>query len=95
MFIEENLSKHGFNYISDEYNRGYREAIQDIIEEIKPISLDLKYHNKRLTEKTILEFLKCFLRNRKKLQEHAGYFIRYNTQIQNFECVITEQSRVY
>lgn len=72
--------------LSGDFNRGYTKAIQDIIEHVEQSNADLRYHHKRMNEKLIISFLKCFLVNREKFREDwKGWFIRWNGQLNDWE----------
>jgi hypothetical protein len=70
--------------ISREYIRGYTKAIMDIKEQMVSTSVDLQYHKKRFTPKSIEYFFKLYLENRMMLREGIG-FIRYNTLTNELE----------
>lgn len=74
-----------FEYLSGEYNRGYRDAIVDITDVVMYIQIDLKRHNKRLTPALTERLLSCCLTNRERLRESVGGFIRWNKQKEDFE----------
>ena len=75
--------------LSGEYNRGYTNAIQDLIEIFQYVQSDLKHHHKNLTPKLSAELLSCCLTNREKLRDHWNGFIRWNcvkNAFEYFEC---------
>lgn len=77
-----------FERLSGDYNRGYTQAIQDIMENYEACENDLKRGNKRLTSKLTKKFLKCFLENKAILREKCGGFIFYNLKEEQFKCGI-------
>ena len=66
----------GLPRLSDEYNRGYTKAIQDIIEVFDYVNNDLKCHNIRMNYNWADRILKCCLENREKLRDDWNGFIR-------------------
>lgn len=50
--------------LSEEFNRGYTKAIQDVIEIFECIQSDLEHHPKRLNGKLAIQLLKVILENR-------------------------------
>lgn len=66
----------GLPRLSREYNEGYRQAIQDIIEVFGYVNDDLKAHNTQMNYAWAEKTLKCCLENREKLRENRVGFIR-------------------
>lgn len=80
----------GLPKLSMEYNVGYTNAIQDVIEIFGYIQPDLKYHHKNLNAKLSNALLQCILNNRIDIRDNRSRsdryvpFIRY-TNDGNFE----------
>lgn len=75
----------GLPKLSGDFNRGYTQAIQDLIEIFEYIQPDLKHYHKNLNGKLSLLLLKCCLKYREKIRDKHNGFIRFNHQKQNFE----------
>lgn len=83
----ENKTISGLPRLSRDFNRGYTKAIQDLIDIFGYIQPDLRYHHKILNGKLAIKLLKCCLENRVNLRDREDMFIRFNTRMQDFECV--------
>ena len=70
--------------------RGYTKALQNINEIIPSILQDLKSHNKRMTNKLLIELLHCLLKNRQYMRDDIG-FVRWVSQKEKFEWFIPER----
>lgn len=71
--------------LSGDYNRGYTRAIQDIIEIFEYIQMDLEHHHKRMNQKLAIQLLNTILKERAKIRDFSGGFIRFNGQLNGFE----------
>lgn len=70
--------------------KGYTKALQDINKVIPYILQDLKYHNKRMTNKLLIELLNCLLENRRYMRDDIG-FVRWISKEEKFEWFIPER----
>lgn len=64
--------------LSGDYNKGFTKGIQKVLNGFDGFCSDLKYNNKRLTEKNVKDYLKCCLANRELLRDFDDSFIRWN-----------------
>ncbi len=71
--------------LSGDYVKGYTKAIQDIAEIFEYVQGDLNLHNKRWSEKLIMQLFTVILENREKIREKLDGFIRFNTKLNKFE----------
>ena len=79
-----------FWQMNGDYVRGYTHAIQDIIDEYNSLCYYLA-PNKKITVKITKKFLDKFLDERAKFRDWHGmgkYFMRYNSQKDDFEVVV-------
>lgn len=71
--------------LSGEYIRGYTKAIRDITEILNYVSQDLKNHHKTMNINMINRLMNFCLINREKIREDMNGFIRWNSQLADFE----------
>lgn len=77
--------------LSGDYNRGYTRAIQDIIEIFEYIQPGLEHHHKRMNQKLAMQLLNIILKERAKIRDFSGGFIRFNGQLNGFEYFKREE----
>lgn len=76
--------------ISSEYNRGYRRALQDVMELFESSEEALKVVGKHFTYSRANSLLKFMLENREKFREQDNPSIRWNVKNDTFEFIEDE-----
>lgn len=72
-------------YLSKDFNDGYRQALLDVQKVFLETQADLKYHKKTMTAKLAHSLIQTIIDNRMALRDNFQGFIRWNNKEQCFE----------
>lgn len=71
--------------LSGDFIRGYTKAIKDLEDVVVQAQDDLTHCKKRLNYKLCIRLIKLFLEHRENFRENLDGFIRWNSQLNDFE----------
>lgn len=67
------------------FNRGYTQALMDLLEDLDGAYNDCKHHKISMNNKQLKKYIACRIENRERLRENLNGFIRYNGNIKDWE----------
>lgn len=62
------------------YAHGYTQGMMRVLDAIETVSIDLKHHKRRFTQKEMSAMIKAMIADREKLRENPFAFVRCNNE---------------